>query len=75
VNNSNGDYAVTWDIDFASANYAVLLSTLDPTDNGAIIDLGYVREDLTAGGLRVRTVRNDALDFTDVAFFIAAFGR
>jgi hypothetical protein len=75
VNNSAGDYQIIWDVDFASINYAVLVSTFDATDTGAAIELAYVREAPAAGSVRIRTVQNDGGSFNDTAFFIAAFGR
>jgi hypothetical protein len=74
ANNGNGDYTVTWDTDFATGNYVVQVTTLDPTDTGAAIELGYIRESLLAGSTRIRTVQNDGGAFNNTETFVTAHG-
>lgn len=65
VDNGTGDYTVTWDTDFASANYAVVCSHID--DNGTTPTYGQIAYyNKLAGSVDIKTGDNSG-SFVDVA--------
>lgn len=81
TDNGSGDYTVTWDTDFSSANYCVVSHAGRDTTYGVSVACGQqTATGLAAGSYRFRTARGTGIAgvpmaYDDVAdIFIAAFG-
>ena len=73
TDNGAGDYTITWDTDFSSADYMV---TINVFDSGGVLATQYQRViSQTAGAVRIECRETSGGTLTDVdKLYVAAFG-